>query len=101
MKISKTENGWSIELDDGTTVTMSMNEVGILAERYRRETLWDEVALRFDADPVWPDIEEAKDDILDTMEEQLYSCDTELSDAVYWAVERWVDLDGVDEEEQA
>jgi len=100
MKIHENKNGWSIELEDGTTVALSMNEVGILAERYRLMTLWEEVAMRWDSSPFWHDIEEAKDDILEDLCYGMLDDDCVIGDKVYDAIERWVDLDGVDEDEK-
>jgi len=88
------ENQWCIERDDGTTIRLSWNESGMLRNAMQRAWIWDEVVYRFQGHPQHDEIEEAKEEIIDDISDSLfYEDDNIIQDAVWSAVEKWVDLD--------
>ena len=87
------DNQWIIERDDDTVISLTMNEASMLYDKMQRARIWDEVAIRYEDDPRWGDIEDAMDDILD---ELMYEDDNETGDRVHNAVSRWVDLNEED-----
>ena len=87
-------NGLTIEDGNGGKVVLTSTEADILYINLRSNALWEDVAMRYDEHPQWSEIEQSKEDILDCLYEELaYRTDDVVSDAVHYAVERWVDLD--------
>lgn len=81
---------WVLERNDGSVIRLSWNESSLLYEAIENARVWEEVAVRFEDDPHWPEIESAKDEII---EELRYDCLNLSGDAVWDAVTRYCDLD--------
>lgn len=95
MRVYKDERSrWCIERDSGEIITLDWNESSMLYVQMRRDVAWEDVAMRFGDHPQWDEIENAKEDILDALiyEEE----DSAVEDAVYSAVETYVDLQEAD-----
>lgn len=94
MKIYRNaDNRYVVERDSGEVITLSWQESGLLYDQIRNSVVWDEVDMRMESDDTYSEyreaIEAAKDDIIEELRDNV---DEINEDAVYNAVNRYVDL---------
>lgn len=95
MKIYRnTDNRYVIERDGGEVITLSWQESSLLYDQIRNSVIWDEVDMRMeDGEEGFgahrEEIEAAKDDIIEKLRDNV---DEINGDAVYNAIEQFVDL---------
>lgn len=90
MKITHEDDLWVIESTSGKTF-LTERKAWALVEEAFRETIWEEVKMRWDEDPHWIDIVAAKNEII---EELAYSIKNYMDEGtIFSAIKRFVNFD--------